>query len=325
VQDRLGSQNGKFYPYGIERPSASANDTEKFATYTRDSATGLDYALNRYHQPGYGRFLSPDPYPGSAHPGDPGSWNRYEYVEGDPTNRTDSSGLCSVIAAGITQSPSYSSTYCLQKLGLAVGGILVFDYAGGTVLSGVKDVAAQGLGNADAATIAVLNAIAVAAQTPGPIDIFAFSGGAQAFSTAMSYLNSATAARIRNVTYLSPGSAELVGPLASGTGQTTVYAGNSLIDLIIGNATPSGASFIPTGCAHDSNCLIEKVFFDLIPLGGGPCSVGAGAQSGAGEPPNIFEMLLLSQITSLVYWFPPVNPLIEKVTSTIKYQEGAEN
>jgi RHS repeat-associated protein len=92
VQDRLGSQNGKFYPYGIERPSASANDTEKFATYTRDSATGLDYAVNRYEQPGYGRFLSPDPYKASAGAGDPGSWNRYAYTRGDPVNRTDQSG-----------------------------------------------------------------------------------------------------------------------------------------------------------------------------------------------------------------------------------------
>jgi RHS repeat-associated protein len=92
IQDRLGSR-GKYYPYGIERPSASANDTEKFATYTRDSATGLDYAVNRYEQPGYGRFLSPDPYKASAGLADPGSWNRYAYVQGDPVNNTDSSGL----------------------------------------------------------------------------------------------------------------------------------------------------------------------------------------------------------------------------------------
>ena len=57
--DRLGSI-GKFYPYGQEKPSATANDTEKFTGYFRDSATGLDYADQRYHQAGVGRFMTPD-------------------------------------------------------------------------------------------------------------------------------------------------------------------------------------------------------------------------------------------------------------------------
>jgi len=35
-----------YYPYG-EEETPTANDTQKFATYTRDSATGLDYAQNR--------------------------------------------------------------------------------------------------------------------------------------------------------------------------------------------------------------------------------------------------------------------------------------
>ncbi len=89
--DRLGSI-GKFYPYGTERPSATANDKEKFTGYFRDSATGLDYADQRYEQPGGGRFMTPDPYGGSANVTDPGSWNRYAYVGGDPVNRTDPSG-----------------------------------------------------------------------------------------------------------------------------------------------------------------------------------------------------------------------------------------
>jgi RHS repeat-associated protein len=90
-QGRLGSI-GKFFPYGQER-TATANGTEKFATYTRDAETGLDYAQNRYHSSGDGRFLNPDPYGGSASLGDPGSWNRYVYVGGDPVGRVDPSGL----------------------------------------------------------------------------------------------------------------------------------------------------------------------------------------------------------------------------------------
>ena len=64
-QDRLQSQ-GKYFPYGEDRynpnPANPANDREESATYTRDSATGLDYANQRYYSAGLGRFRSPDPY-----------------------------------------------------------------------------------------------------------------------------------------------------------------------------------------------------------------------------------------------------------------------
>ncbi len=87
--DRLGS-NGKFYPYGIERPSATTNGTEKFTGYFRDSETGNDYADQRYQSPGYGRFLTPDRMTGK--PADPSSWNKYAYTRGDPINRVDPGG-----------------------------------------------------------------------------------------------------------------------------------------------------------------------------------------------------------------------------------------
>jgi hypothetical protein len=39
-----------------------------------------------------GRFLTADPYKASGGPSDPGSWNQYAYVGGDPINRYDPSG-----------------------------------------------------------------------------------------------------------------------------------------------------------------------------------------------------------------------------------------
>ena len=84
---------GKYFPFGQERPSATTNNKEKFATYYRDSETGLDYAQNRYHQPGHARFLTPDPFGGSARAANPGSWNRYAYSGGDPVNNNDPNGL----------------------------------------------------------------------------------------------------------------------------------------------------------------------------------------------------------------------------------------
>ena len=56
-QDRLSSI-GKYFPYGEDRytptPANPANGTEKFATYTRDTETGLDYAYQRYYAAGLG-------------------------------------------------------------------------------------------------------------------------------------------------------------------------------------------------------------------------------------------------------------------------------
>jgi RHS repeat-associated protein len=94
IQDRLGSV-GKYYPYGEERNSPQLpNDQVKFATYTRDSATGNDYADQRYYTSVLGRFMTADPSSASAGAADPASWNRYAYTRGDPVNRFDSFGTC---------------------------------------------------------------------------------------------------------------------------------------------------------------------------------------------------------------------------------------
>jgi RHS repeat-associated protein len=90
----------RFYPYGDEITSRG-NDREKFATYTRDSYTGFDYADQRYYASTYGRFNSPDPYQASGGPSSPASWNRYSYVGGDPINRYDPRGLLSICPDGL--------------------------------------------------------------------------------------------------------------------------------------------------------------------------------------------------------------------------------
>ena len=104
-QDRVGTNraNGaRFMPYGDEITSTSS-DREKFATYTRDSYTGLDYADQRFYASTYGRFNTPDPKGRrAARKRNPQSWNLYSYVHGDPINRNDPRGLCSVSPDGNT-------------------------------------------------------------------------------------------------------------------------------------------------------------------------------------------------------------------------------
>lgn len=94
--DRLGSDltgGVRLLPYGedIANPPV-ANNRTKFATYYRDSSSGYDYADQRYYSPGWGRFLSADPYVSTGGT-NPGRWNMYSYVLGDPVNKTDASGL----------------------------------------------------------------------------------------------------------------------------------------------------------------------------------------------------------------------------------------
>jgi RHS repeat-associated protein len=96
VADRVGSV-GKYYPYGEERNSPPlSNDQVKFATYTRDSVTGNDYADQRYYVSTFGRFTTADRYPTAAqyvnNPASPQTWNRYSYVVGDPINLFDPFG-----------------------------------------------------------------------------------------------------------------------------------------------------------------------------------------------------------------------------------------
>jgi RHS repeat-associated protein len=92
--DRLGSV-GKYLPYGEDKPGASgipANDNEKFATYTRDKGTGIDYADQRWYGQGTGRLISPDGFLGSGVLDNPATLNRYGYVLGDPANLVDVDG-----------------------------------------------------------------------------------------------------------------------------------------------------------------------------------------------------------------------------------------
>ena len=104
LNDRLGSEasNAKsYYPYGQEK-TVTTDGKYKFATYFRDSWSGLDYADQRYYASGLGRFLTADPYVASGGVGDPGSWNRYSYVGGDPVNLYDPIGLMSWLPLATT-------------------------------------------------------------------------------------------------------------------------------------------------------------------------------------------------------------------------------
>ncbi len=89
----LSSSGSSFFPWGEAKGGYNPQDTWNFATYWQDSTTALDYANNRYYSNAYGRFMTPDPSTSNADPKNPQSWNFYAYVNGDPVNMTDPTGL----------------------------------------------------------------------------------------------------------------------------------------------------------------------------------------------------------------------------------------
>jgi RHS repeat-associated protein len=101
---------GEFDPYGkaaLETGSVSLN-SHKYTGYERDWATGLDYANARMYTSQYGRFMQSDPVTqgcGNRNPDilagakqhKPQSLNRYGYVQNDPVNFIDPTGLLMIL------------------------------------------------------------------------------------------------------------------------------------------------------------------------------------------------------------------------------------
>jgi len=81
-------------PWGGEtgRSWAQGKQPHRYATYERDG-NGNDQAMYRQYHSYWQRFDQPDPYDGSYNMADPQSLNRYSYVQNDPVNFVDPSGL----------------------------------------------------------------------------------------------------------------------------------------------------------------------------------------------------------------------------------------
>jgi RHS repeat-associated protein len=81
-------------PWGGEttRNAGAWAQPHKFTSYERDAGRSDDAQARRYNR-WWSRFDQPDPYRGSYDLSDPQSFNRYAYVQNDPVNMVDPSGL----------------------------------------------------------------------------------------------------------------------------------------------------------------------------------------------------------------------------------------
>jgi len=75
---------------------------QRYGLTERDDATGLDHTWWRKYDNRAGRWTSADPYRGSMTIADPQSFNRFSYVQNDPVNFVDPSGLLPVLVCGYT-------------------------------------------------------------------------------------------------------------------------------------------------------------------------------------------------------------------------------
>ncbi len=81
-------------PWGGEtnRSWNQGRQPHQFTSYERDQNQSDDAQARRYNR-WWSRFDQPDPFDGSYNLSDPQSFNRYSYVQNDPVNMVDPSGL----------------------------------------------------------------------------------------------------------------------------------------------------------------------------------------------------------------------------------------
>jgi RHS repeat-associated protein len=132
--------------------NAIDTNRQKYAATERDNATGLDHTPWRKYENLAGRWTSPDPYGGSAKLGDPQTFNRYTYVQNDPVNLIDPSGLYEAcVHKGMTNFLAKLAGYSddvASKLGHYAGdgkgGADSFKYAATNPINFIKGIFGRG-------------------------------------------------------------------------------------------------------------------------------------------------------------------------------------
>ena len=299
--------DGAYAPFGENYAETGTTD-RNFTGQNQDltpGSTGLlyDFPYREQHST-QGRWISPDPAGIDAvNPTNPQSWNRYSYVNGDPTNSTDPAGLCNAAVAGINMTPN--SMPAFTNFASSIGADTAYPFGSSGIVLGAGRVLLQGAGSttSTSATVAAINA----AAAQGPVNVFTYSGGAGSFAAALPLLSPAAQSQIMNVVYIAPGNVGAL-PLSPGQnlgGQTVVVTGTGAANWAAGIATstPNQAVTVPTSCAHtDIACLIQQsssVVNHLIPSiptsgcthatnfapsGGGGSGTGNGNTAPSGVP-----------------------------------------
>jgi hypothetical protein len=250
-----------------------------------------------------GRWISPDPAGlGVVDITNSQTWNRYSYAGNDPADAVDSSGLCTIFIGGVRDNRNNPA---LNAAADSVGGIYVAAYDGNSTLGALISIAAQALVGPNGSSQDVANAMNAIANDPNGIQIVAFSGGAQSFSSAAQssgqmdpqeggewsavapLISQDALGNISQITYLSPGLGPF-GHLYKGA-DTTVFHGHGLKDFgatFFARLSGNGGEGLP--CNHNFGCefsaLDESITSNLTSCPGKtPNGGNGGGGNGNGQ------------------------------------------
>lgn len=210
----------------------------------------MSYADQRFYASTYGSFLTPDRKAGKL--SNPGSLNRYAYVGGDPVNKNDPRGLCSVMVSGITMGPGTNADWTAEAASL--GADTAYPYSGQGTATSIGSVISQLTGPNAATYTAYYEILAAEASSSNPVDIIAYSGGGGAFAAAWQLLTPAQQADIGTIVYLAPGS---FGATLPSNGSTSTFVGGAgPVNAVTGVFTSPVGTVHYTSCDHtDLGCL----------------------------------------------------------------------
>jgi RHS repeat-associated protein len=135
------------------RSSNEAFQPRRFTTYDRDG-NASDEAMHRRYNRWHSRFDQPDPYGGSYDITNPQSFNRYSYVQNDPVNFVDPTGLCP--EGTVAQPDARGEMQCVgvgvQSVDINISGGRLTGGVGGTS-SGAIEIETSGNGPTEAEII----------------------------------------------------------------------------------------------------------------------------------------------------------------------------
>jgi RHS repeat-associated protein len=282
--------DSSYAPFG-EPYAQSGTADPSFTGKNQDTATGLYDFLYREYSPTQGRWISCDPIgDAAADPSNPQTWNKYAYVLNNPLGLVDPTGLedkppCkNLIILGITDTPTMDKPKNndgmaeVEDLARKYGFNVAFPYAGLSGGASLVDMMRQGGGTTTAATKDAMEALQYTISQGGTT-VINFSGGAQAYSSAMGKFNSdsstaGSSGKIPFVINLSPGSAGT--SLVSGADSTTRYRASGVIDATVNLTAPNEAGQANGGkfekCGHNAACEIRNFLDRCGEACKSPCS-----------------------------------------------------
>jgi RHS repeat-associated protein len=241
----------------------SRNESCTRTKYEYDSETGNYYAFARYYSWRLGRFMTPDPAPGSQDSCQ--SLNLYAYTSNIPTSFSDPSGLdpCPLVVAGTGDNPTNSKA--ILEFAQKIGANVVFPLPG-SVSGFVEDAAdwysAVGVSDTAAAIQASSGPIG------GPTSVITFSAGAGYYNQAEQYsLNSAQNTAPNNVAYVMPYMPmdTTTGPV-TGTQSTTLFNGTGPFNALLQGLLSLDFSFknvVNLSAGHDQNQIFPTLLTHL--------------------------------------------------------------